>query len=79
LKWLATRMGALAVLCLAPHGVAVWPGPGQMLSAAIAYHELPPALRAEVVCPLRTHPRWVPRGAAPSGVEPVALFLAAAC
>lgn len=79
MKWLAPRMGALAVLCLAPHGVAAWNGHGQMLSAAIAHHELPPALRAEVVCPLGTHPRWVPRGAAPAGVGQIALFMAAAC
>ena len=79
MKCLATRMSALAVLCLAPHGVAAWNGPGQMLSAAIAYRELPPALRAEAVCLLRTHPRWVPGGAGPSGVEQGALLMAAAC
>ena len=44
-----------------------------MLSAAIAYRELPPAPRAEVVRLLRAHPHWVQRETVPAGLDEVAL------
>jgi hypothetical protein len=65
------------VLGLAPAADA-WNVHGHMLSAAIAYRELPPDPRAEIVQLLRQHPHWVEREPAPIGLEDVALFMHAA-
>jgi hypothetical protein len=70
--------GLVLVLVLPTSLAQAWNGHSHMLTAAIAYQELQPDARGEVVRLLRQHPRWIQRAQALAGLEEVAIFMDAA-